>query len=165
MIANDQCTMPKPRSQILLSLPLLLVVYAALGWLVKDWHVSRDSLLLLLLVTFVVDIMAIYPYQLLEIFFTGVFGADWKSLFLVMATATLLVMIITWLPIVYYVLLMLTATLLLSLDFHELQYNHWQSFLLLVVCQMVGLGLGLVGNIYWWRGIEYLQRYHYHFPK
>jgi hypothetical protein len=157
--------MPQPRSQILLSLPLLLLVYAALGWLVKDWHVSGDKLVLLLLITFVVDVIAIYPYQLLEIFFVGVFGADWRSLFLVMATATLMVAIIAWLPIVYYVLLVLTATLLLSLDFYELQYNRWQSFLLLIVCQMVGLGLGLVGNIYWWRGVEYLQRYYYHFPR
>jgi hypothetical protein len=153
--------MPQPRSQILLSLPMLLTVYASLGWLVEDWHVSRNSLLLLLLVTLIVNIIAIYPYQLIEVFFVGVFGADSRSLFLVLAAATLMVAIITWLPIVYYVLLILIATMLLSLDFYELQYNHWQSFLLLMVCQMVGLGLGLVGNIYWWRGLEYLQRYHF----
>jgi hypothetical protein len=140
---------------------MLLTVYASLGWLAEDWHVSRNTLLLLLLVTLIVNIIAIYPYQLIEVFFVGVFGADFRSLFLVLAVATLMVVIITWLPIVYYVLLVLIATMLLSLDFYELQYNHWQSFLLLVVCQMVGLGLGLVGNIYWWRGLEYLQRYHF----
>ena len=140
---------------------MLLSVYAAIGWLVQSWRLAYNSLVLLLGITLLVNLVAIFPYRLLEVLLTGVFGANLRSLFVVMATATLAVVIITWLPIIYYVLLLLVATLLLSLNFYELAYNHWQSFLLLMVCQMVGLGIGLVGNIYWWRGVEYLQRYHF----
>jgi hypothetical protein len=140
---------------------MLSSVFAAMGWMVQTWHVSRNGLLWLLALTLLVNTVAVFPYRLVEILLTGIFGASFRSLIVVMATATLAVVIITWLPIVYYVLLILMATSLLSLDFYELEYKPWQSFLLLVVCQMVGLGIGLVGNIYWWRGVEYLQRNHF----
>lgn len=149
------------RTNLLLSITLLVVLYGAFGWLVKSWQVPPKWLIMLAVTTLVVDIIAVYPYRLIEIFFTGIFGVDWRSLILVAGMATMMVVIIAWLPIVYYVLLMLTATLLLRLDFYELKYSQLQSFLLLIVCQMGGLGLGLVGNIYWWRGVEYLRRYHF----
>ncbi len=153
--------MTQSRSHLLFSIFMLLSVFAAIGWMIQTWHVALSGLLWLLFVMLLVNIMAVFSYRLVEILLTGIFGASFKSLLVVMATATLTVMIIAWLPIVYYVLLILCATLLLRLDFYELEYNHWQSFLLLVVCQMMGLGIGLVGNIYWWRGVEYLQRYHF----
>jgi hypothetical protein len=146
---------------ILFSLTMLLLVYAAFGWLIKSWAVSSRWAIIFALMTVVVNLIAVNPFRLLEIFFTGIFGVDVRSLFLVMASATMLVVFVTWLPIVYYVCLMLVAALLPSLDFYELQYSRIKSFLLLLVCQMGGLGLGLVGNIYWWRGVEYLRRYHF----
>jgi hypothetical protein len=153
--------MTNSRPHLLFSIFMLLSVFAAMGWMIQTWHVSRNGLLWLLAITLLVNIVAIFPYRLVEILLTGIFGASFRSLLVVMATATLTVVMIAWLPIVYYLLLILVATLLLSLDFYELEYSHWQSFLLLVVCQMMGLGIGLVGNIYWWRGVEYLQRYHF----
>jgi hypothetical protein len=149
------------KPQILFSLAMLLLVYGAFGWLIKSWQVSSKGVIMFALITVVVDFIAVNPFRLLEIFFTGIFGVDVRSLFLVMASATMLVVLVTWLPIVYYIFLMLIAALLPSLDFYELQYNRIKSFLLLLVCQMGGLGLGLVGNIYWWRGVEYLRRYHF----
>jgi hypothetical protein len=153
--------MTQSRPHLLFSIFMLLAVFAAMGWMAQTWYAARNGLLWLLVITLLVDVVAVFFYQLVEILLTGIFGASFKSLLVVMATATLTVMIVAWLPIVYYVLLILVATLLLSLDFYELEYNHWQSFLLLLVCQMMGLGIGLVGNIYWWRGVEYLQRYHF----
>lgn len=159
--SSNDFAMTQSRSHLLFSIFMLFSVFAAMGWMVQTWQVYRNGLLWLLGITLLVNIIAVFPYRLMEIFLTGIFGASFKSLLVVMATATLIVVMIAWLPIVYYVLLILIATLLLSLDFYELEYNHWQSFLLLVVCQMMGLGIGLVGNIYWWRGVEYLQRYHF----
>jgi hypothetical protein len=149
------------RSHLLFSIFMLSSVFAAMGWMVQTWNVSRNGLLWLLALTLLVNIVAVFPYRLVEILLTGIFGASFRSLLVVMGTATLAVVIIAWLPIVYYVLLILIATLLLRLDFYELEYNHWQSLLLLVVCQMMGLGIGWVGNIYWWRGVEYLQLNHF----
>jgi hypothetical protein len=153
--------MTQSRSHLLVSFFILLSVFAAMSWMAQTWYVARHGLLWLFVITLLVDIVAVFPYRLVETLLIGVFGASFRSLLVVMAMATMTVMIVAWLPIIYYVSLILFATLLLSLDFHELEYNQWQSFLLLVVCQMVGLGIGLVSNIYWWRGVEYLQRYHF----
>jgi hypothetical protein len=151
--------MTKPRTHLIFSILMLFSVFAAMGWLLQAWQATGNILLLLVVVTVTVNIVAVFFHQLMEVLLTGIFGANFKSLFVVMATTTLVVTIAAFLPIAYYVLLILMATLLLRLDFYELDYNRWQSFLLLTVCQMMGLGIGLVGNIYWWRVVQYLQRY------
>jgi hypothetical protein len=165
------------RTQVLLSVPLTLVVFGAIGWLARDmgwlaiyqdigtlaqtWQTYRHPALFLLTAILAIDLLCLYPYRLLETFLTGVFGGNIRALTVVMASAVFLVVIVTWLRIIYYILLLLTATLLLRLDLHELRYSRWQSFGLILICQTAGLGLGWMGNVLLWRGLEYWQR---HFP-
>jgi hypothetical protein len=87
----------------------------------------------------------------------GMFGANVRSLFFVMGLATFLVIILTKLPIFAYVLLILTTALLMSIDLHERYMSRITNFFLLIICQILGWGLGFGGNIFWWRAVHYWQ--------
>lgn len=147
----------RQRSPLWVSIPIVLIIYGTFGWLGSAWNVQSNRLIILFLTTILVDLIAVSPYRLLETLFTGIFGANLRSLLVVMACSTLLVVLFTWLPIVYYVTLMLAAALLLSMDFYARGWPSWLTFSGLLVCQMVGLGIGFGSNIDWLKVVKYLQ--------
>jgi hypothetical protein len=147
----------RQRSPLWVSIPIVLFIHGTFGWLGSAWHLQPNRLVILLLTTVLVDLVAVSPYRLLEILFAGVFGANLRSLLVVMACSTLLVVLFTWLPIVYYAALMLIAALLLSMDFYARGWSRWLNFSGLLVCQMVGLGIGFGSNIDWLKAVKYLQ--------
>jgi hypothetical protein len=152
--------MPKKTSPLWLSIPALLMVYAAFGWLGTTWQAQPNKIVILALTTILIDLIAVSPYRLVETLLSGIFGANVRSLFLLMACSTLLIVIFTWLPIVYYALLILVASLLASMDFYGLGWGRGLNFMTLAICQMLGLGIGFGCNIYWWRAVEYWQHLH-----
>jgi hypothetical protein len=148
-----------PRSPLWLSISIVLLIYGTFGWIgSSSWQLQPSRLIILCLITILVDVIAVSPYRLLEIFFAGVFGANLRSLLIVMACSTLLVVLFTWLPIVYYATLMLAASLLMSMDLASLGWGRSPNFLALLVCQIIGLGIGFGSNIDWLHLYLYLQR-------
>jgi hypothetical protein len=147
----------RQRSPLWISIPIVLIIYGTFGWLGAAWQLQPNRLIILLLTTILVDLIAVSPYRLIEALFAGIFGANLRSLLVVMASTTLLVVLFTWLPIVYYVALMFAAALLLSMDFYARGWNRWLNFSGLLVCQMVGLGIGFGSNIDWLKAVKYLQ--------
>ena len=136
----------------------MLLIYGTFGWLNSaSWQLQPSRLIILCLTTILVDLIAVSPYRLLEILFTGIFGANIRSLLVVMACSTLLVIMFTWLPIVYYAALMLVASLLMTMDLATKGWGRWQSFFSLLVCQISGLGIGFGSNIDWVKTLKYLQ--------
>jgi hypothetical protein len=149
--------MAKQTSPLWLSLPALLLVYATFGWLIKAWEVPPNRLVIFAGTTMLVNLMAISPYRLVETLLNGIFGANVRALFVLMASATLVVVMFTWLPIVYYAVLLLVATLLLSMDLQGMGWAKGWNFVTIVICQIVGLGIGFGCNIFWWRAFQYWQ--------
>jgi hypothetical protein len=136
----------------------MLFIYGTFGWIgSSSWQTQPIRLIILCLITILVDLIAVSPYRLLEILFAGIFGANIRSLLIVMACATLLVVMFTWLPIVYYATLMLTASLSMTMDLATKGWGRWPSFFSLVLCQVIGLGIGFGSNIDWVRTMKYLQ--------
>jgi hypothetical protein len=145
-------------SPLWISIPVIMLVYGTFGWLGGGtWQLQPSRLIILLLTTLLIDLIAVSPYRLLEIFFAGVFGANLRSLLVVMACSTLIVVLFTWLPIVYYATLILVTALLLRMDLYARGWGRWLSFSALIVCQMAGLGIGFGSNIDWLRVLKYLQ--------
>jgi hypothetical protein len=141
-----------------MSIPIMLLIYGTFGWIgSSSWQLQPSRLIILCLTSILVDFIAVSPYRLLEILFAGIFGANIRSLLIVMACSTLLVMMFTWLPIVYYAALMMAASLLMSMDLATKGWRRWQSFISLMVCQISGLGIGFGSNIDWVRTMKYLQ--------
>jgi hypothetical protein len=149
--------MSPQKSSLWISIPVILVVYGTFGWLGISWQNQPSRLIILSLTTILIDLIAVSPYRLLEILFAGIFGANLRSLVIVMACSTLLVVLFTWLPIVYYAALMLASTLLLCMDLYERGWGRQASFFALLVCQMVGLGIGFGSSFDWLRIMKYLQ--------
>jgi hypothetical protein len=148
----------RQRSPLWLSLPIMLLIYGTFGWISSSfWQLQPSRFLILCFITVLVDLVAVSPYRLLEILFAGVFGANVRSLLIVMACSTLLVVMFTWLPIIYYAALILAASLLMSMDLSTQGWGHWQKFIGLLVCQIIGLGIGFGSNIDWLRTMKYLQ--------
>jgi hypothetical protein len=146
------------RSPLWMSIPIVLLIYGTFGWIgSSSWQSQPSRLIILCLTTILIDLIAVSPYRLLEILFAGIFGANIRSLLIVMACSTLLVILFTWLPIVYYAALMLAANLLMSMDLATKGWVRWQSFICLLVCQTIGLGMGFGSNIDWVRTMKYLQ--------
>jgi hypothetical protein len=146
------------RSPLWMSVPIVLLIYGTFGWIgSSSWQLQPSRFIILCLTSILVDLIAVSPYRLLEILFAGIFGANIRSLLIVMACATLLVVMFTWLPIVYYATLMLAASLLMTMDLATKGWGRWQSFIGLTVCQIIGLGIGFGSNIDWVRTMKYLQ--------
>ncbi len=146
------------RSPLWMSIPILLLIYGTFGWIgSSSWQLQPNRFIILCFTSLLVDLIAVSPYRLLEILFAGIFGANIRSLLIVMACATLLVVVFTWLPIVYYATLMLAASLLMTMDLATRGWGRLQCFIGLMVCQTIGLGIGFGSNIDWVRTIKYLQ--------
>jgi hypothetical protein len=146
------------RSPLWISIPVILLIYGTFGWISSSaWQTQPSRLIMLCITTILVDLIAVSPYRLLEILFTGLFGANMRSLLIVMACSTLVVMLFTWLPIVYYAALMLAASLLMTMDLALFGWGRWPNFMALLLCQIVGLGVGFGSNIDWLRAMKYLQ--------
>jgi hypothetical protein len=146
------------RSPLWISIPVILLIYGTFGWISSSaWQTQPSRLIILCITTILVDLIAVSPYRLLEILFTGLFGANMRSLLIVMACSTLAVILFTWLPIVYYAALMLAASLLMTMDLALFGWGRWPNFMALLLCQIVGLGVGFGSNIDWLRAMKYLQ--------
>jgi hypothetical protein len=146
------------RSPLWISITVMLFIYGTFGWIASSaWQLQPNRIIILCVTSIMVDLVAVSPYRLLEILFTGLFAANIRSLLIVMACATLLVMLFTWLPIVYYAALILAASLLVTMDLAPLGWGHWPNFIALLLCQIVGLGVGFGSNIDWLRAMKYLQ--------
>jgi hypothetical protein len=146
------------RSPLWVSIPIILLIYGTFGWIgSSSWQSQPSRFIILFLITILVDLIAVSPYRLLEILFAGVFGANIRSLLIVMACSTLIVVMFTWLPIVYYATLMLAASLLMSMDLAIKGWGRWPNFLTILAFQIIGLGIGFGSNIDWVRTMKYLQ--------
>ncbi len=151
--------MPRSKSPLWLSGAFLILTYAIFGWLSANWHLP-SRWVVLITITIMADTIAIYFDQAIDTLLKGMFGASLWSLFCVMGLATFLVIILTKLPIFIYTSLVLATALLWSIDLHELNISRFSNFILLVICQIFGLGLGFGGNIFWWRVVHYWQHFH-----
>jgi hypothetical protein len=151
--------MPRSKSPLWLSGALLILTYAIFGWLSVTWSLPYRWIMLITITLFS-NVLATHFDQAVDTLIQGMFGATASSLFCVMGLATFLVIILTKLPIFTLVLLILATALFWSIDLNELNVSRSYNFLLLVICQMLGLGLGFGSNIFWWRAVYYWQHLH-----
>jgi hypothetical protein len=148
--------MPRSKSPLRLSGALLVLSYAIFGWLSVTWRLPTPWVILVTM-TVLANLIAIYFDRAMDTLLQGMFGANVRSLFCVMGLATFLVIILTKLPIFSYVLLIFATALLMSMDLHERYMSRITNFFLLIICQILGWGLGFGSNIFWWRAVHYWQ--------
>jgi hypothetical protein len=150
--------MSRSKSPLWLSGALLISTYAIYGWLSTTWHLPVRWIILVA-ITLLVNIIAIYFDRVIDILVQGVFGANTRSLLSVMGLATLYVIILTKLPIFASVALALATALLMSIDLNERSISRRRNFIWLTIGQICGWGMGFVGHIWWEQAIHVLEKH------
>ncbi len=124
------------------SLTLLLVTYNILGWLLSAvhgpwviWIVPGVGALLI-----AGALTSALPVVTDLIAFT--LKSDARAFLVVSVAAFLSVFIICWLPTFANVLIVMSAESLARLDLQTARFTQWQSFWILSMVSLAGLGLG-----------------------
>ena len=152
--------MPRSKSPLWLSGTFLILTYTIFGWLSITWHLP-SRWLVLIIITIIANVVATNFDRAMNTLLKGMFGASMWSLLCLMGLMTVLVILLTKLPIFAYSLLVLATALLLSIDLHELSVSRFSDFLILLICQISGGGLGFGGHILWLRLMPYWQHFYH----
>lgn len=125
---------------------LLLVTYITLGWLLSASH---DPLYVW--VTIAVGVLLLSaslssPWSKLRNNFTRLFKSDTRAFLVAVVAAFVSVLIITWLHIFVHALVVISAGTLVRLDAQAAGLSQSQTFWLLTILSLVGLGLGGVAQ-------------------
>ncbi len=152
--------MPRSKSPLWLSGAFLILTYAIFGWLSTTWHLP-SRWVVLIIITIIANIVATNFDRSMDTLLKGMFGASMWSLLCLTGLMTFLVVILTKLPIFAYSLLVLATALMLSIDLHELSISRLSNFIMLLICQISGLGLGFGVHWLWLRSMQYWQHFHH----
>lgn len=125
---------------------LLLVTYITLGWLLSAFHYP-----LFVWVTIAVGVLLLSaslssPWSKLRNNFTRLFKSDTRAFLVAVVAAFVSVLIITWLHIFVHALVVISAGTLVRLDAQAAGLSQSQTFWLLTIVSLVGLGLGGVAQ-------------------
>jgi hypothetical protein len=128
------------------SLTLLLVTYSTLGWLLIAFH---DPLIVWVIVVVGVLLLAAAlssPWSRIRDGLARLFKSDTRAFLVAVVAAFLSVVIITWLHIFAHALVTISAGTLVKLDAQTAGLTERQTFWLLSIVSLVGLGLGGVAQ-------------------
>ena len=133
--------MPTLKKLLWVSLALLLITYSTLGWVLAAFHYP-----------WFVWVMIVVVIVLLAAFLSSpeakfrdsshLFKSDTRTFLFVVAAAFLSVIIIWMLHIFAHALVTISAAILVRLEAQESRLSNRQSFWILEVVSLAGLGLG-----------------------
>ena len=124
------------------SLTLLLVTYSTLGWLLTEFH---DPMIVWVIVVVFILLLAAElssPWSKIRDGLASLFKSDTRAFFFAVAIALMSVAIITWFHIFAHALVVISAGTLVKLDAQTARLSQRQTFWLLAIVSLVGLGLG-----------------------
>ncbi len=125
-----------------LSLFLLIVTYFTLGWTL---FLAEISLLIwgiiILSITSIIFCLTT-PLENLKGPISKWFRSNVGTFFAVIFAAFLLVVLATWIHILFKILLMLSSTILARTELQTIGVRHWLAFLILMSISLTGLILG-----------------------
>ena len=124
------------------SLTLLLVTYSTLGWLLTEFH---DPMIVWVIVVVFILLLAAElssPWSKIRDSLASLFKSDTRAFVFAVAIALMSVVIITWFHIFAHALVVISASTLVKLDAQTARLSQRQTFLLMAIVSLVGLGLG-----------------------
>ena len=130
-----------------LSYLLLLVTYTTFGWYL---HASQAAhLAWIMTVVFIIalaGIMTTHWQPARSLALLG-FRSDVGYLVMVLLSASLAVLVLSWVHFFAYILVMIAASLLVRIDTLTLDLSHVLTFFILVGLPIVGLGLSWLPHL------------------
>lgn len=136
--------MPTSKKLPWVSLALLLVTYSTLGWLLSPFY---DPWFVWVMVVVGVLLLAAWlssPWAKITNTFARLFKSDTRAFFVIVLAAFLSVVIITWFHVFVQALVVVCASTLFKLDAQTARLSQRQTFWLMAILSLIGLGLGAV---------------------
>ncbi|MGB0563614.1 MAG: hypothetical protein ACPGVO_17700 [Spirulinaceae cyanobacterium] len=132
----------------LLSLGILWLIYAVLGWLLAKQ--TNFWLLWVLAACLIVLLGLVFtaPSSMVRNVFYGLFQSDSRAFFSVILTALTVVAMVHWSTQSIYLIVLLAAGSLARLELQGADYGEWQSFTLLTLMSLAGFAAGLGAYAY-----------------
>lgn len=124
------------------TLALLLVTYSTLGWLLSPFY---DPWFVWVMVVVGVLLLAAWlssPWAKTANIFVRLFKSDTRTFLVIVLGAFLSVVIITWFDVFVHALVVVSAATLFKLEAQKTGLSERQTFWLLAILSLVGLGLG-----------------------
>ncbi len=154
-----------------LSLILLLIAYSVFGWIVSQstqswaiwlvqqgkgwgWLLEEDIVSGIVYLLGAVSILLLVtaltaPVTLMTFFLGSSLQSDIKGFISLLGWAFAFVLIVCWIEYFVRFLVLLAAAILARLELQKAGYNEWQTFAMLAVVCLSGLGLGLLTFELW----------------
>ncbi|MEM8637197.1 MAG: hypothetical protein AAGG51_00060 [Cyanobacteria bacterium P01_G01_bin.54] len=131
-----------------LSLIIVWLIYAVLGWLLAKltsfWLVWVLAACLIVLMGLVFTA----PSSMVRNVFYGLFQSDSRAFFSVILCAFMVVVMVHWSAQSIYLVVLLAAGSLARLELQGADYGEWQSFTLLILMSLAGFATGLGAAAY-----------------
>ncbi|HLO88681.1 MAG TPA: hypothetical protein VK203_27240 [Nostocaceae cyanobacterium] len=124
------------------SLALMLMSYSTLGWMISEakaplfiWTIAVVSILLLL-------VSLTVPLSKLNEYSTTLFKSNTRTFGVTILAAFLFFVMLSWFRVFLDTLLIISATILVKIDFQAARFRASLAFCLTSTCSLVGLATG-----------------------
>ncbi len=128
------------------SLALLLVTYSTLGWLLSPFYDPWFVWVIVVVSDLLLAVWVSSPWAKITNTFARLFKSDTRAFFVIVLAAFLSVLILTWFHVFVQVLLVVCVGTLFKLDAQTARLSERQTFWLLAIFSLIGLGLGAVAH-------------------
>lgn len=149
------------RSKIpLVSLTLLLITHAIFGWQLYAFmglglpthnRLAAPPTILVWVVVIIANLLLARalstPWTQRRTKFIDLFKTDARALLFAVILAFFSVVIITWLHTFVHILVVISASILVRIDYQTARWSCKSIFWLLAIASIVGLGLGVVAQL------------------
>lgn len=123
------------------SLVLLVVTYSTLGWVLSTFHEPWGVWVIIVVGSLLVAAFLSSPGVKFRDS-SQLFKSDTRTFFFVVAAAFLSVLILWMLHIFVHALVTISAAILVKLDAQKSRLSNRQTFWILVIVSLAGLGIG-----------------------
>lgn len=121
---------------------LLLVTYSTLGWVLSALRDPWYAWAIVVVGILLLNALLSSPWSKIRNGFARVFRSDTMTFFVAVLAAFLSVIIIAWLQVSAHALVVISAGTLFKLDAQTARLSEAQTFWILSIVSLAGLGLG-----------------------
>lgn len=130
------------------SLTLLVTAYSTLGWVVYNAHAPWFVWLLLVFSVALVVEGLVVPWSRIRRYLAIVLKSDVRAFGFSVLGAFLAFVIVAWLHIFVHALVILASNMLVRLNLQEAGVQKQQTFWILFIFSIAGIGVGAIAEIF-----------------
>lgn len=140
------------------SLTLLLLTYGTWGWVISRAKYPPVVLVLAVIAIFILTSSLTTPWSTVANYSNKLFQSNLRSFSLAIFGAFMFFLMIAWFRVFIDTLVIISATILARIDVQTYGFKQQQSFFILFLISLTGLGFGVLINNY--KVMCYFRQFH-----